>query len=158
MRENRPMLRSHVVKLAAAVLLMLAGVRSSPAFAGKKKDAAAPPRNRSRGPQSGVFRHPQDRVAESAGHRAHPVPRNVHRPKDRLDSLSTSKTEARKQKWMDRLAGTKPAADQIDMSKLPFQLDPHLWRGRRFQEARSTPPTRASAPSSSSTRKPKMSR
>lgn len=32
------------------------------------------------------------------------------------------KKEQKKQKWMDRLAGTKPVADQIDYSKLPFQL------------------------------------
>jgi len=32
------------------------------------------------------------------------------------------KQEKPKQKWMDRLAGTKPASEQIDMSKIPFQL------------------------------------
>ena len=32
------------------------------------------------------------------------------------------KNEKPKQKWMDRLAGTKPTAEQVDMSKIPFQL------------------------------------
>ncbi|MGD0790688.1 MAG: SMP-30/gluconolactonase/LRE family protein [Terriglobales bacterium] len=36
--------------------------------------------------------------------------------------LFNKKKEKKKQKWMDRLAGTKPVADQVDLSKLPFQL------------------------------------
>ena len=36
--------------------------------------------------------------------------------------LFNKKKEKKKEKWMDRLAGTKPVADQIDYSKLPFQL------------------------------------
>ncbi|MGD0417454.1 MAG: SMP-30/gluconolactonase/LRE family protein [Terriglobales bacterium] len=36
--------------------------------------------------------------------------------------LFNKKKEEKKQKWMDRLAGTKPLADQYDLSKLPFQL------------------------------------
>ncbi len=37
-------------------------------------------------------------------------------------SMFDKKKQKPKQKWMDRLAGTKPPSEQIDMSKIPYQL------------------------------------
>jgi len=116
MRENRP--SSHINhRLTAAVLLTLALLPGA-ASAGKKKDAAAPT------PQL------QQRVMFDIRKIVWPNPPAIARIRflemytgQQIDwSALESNNKKPKQKWMDRLAGTKPAADQIDLSKIPFQL------------------------------------
>ena len=116
MRENRP--SSHINhRLTAAVLLTLALLPGA-AFAGKKKDASAP------APQL------QQRVMFDIRKIVWPNPPAIARIRflemytgQQIDwSALESNNKKPKQKWMDRLAGTKPAADQIDLSKIPFQL------------------------------------
>jgi len=114
MRENR---LHRVYEIVAPLLLMLLGL-TAPAFAGKKKAAAEP------APQLA------QRVAFDIRKIVWPNPPAVARIKflemytgQKIDWESfEKKNEKPKQKWMDRLAGTKPAADQVDMSKIPFQL------------------------------------
>jgi len=116
MRENRPGTRINR-QLTAAVVLTLA-LLPGPAFAGKKKDAAAP------GPQL------QQRVMFDIRKIVWPNPPAIARIRflemytgQQIDwTALESNNKKPKQKWMDRLAGTKPAADQIDFSKIPFQL------------------------------------
>jgi len=116
MRENRPnFLRTH--ELVAAVLLLL--VLAPAAFAGKKKAAPA------NAPQL------QKRVMFDIRKIVWPNPPAVARIKfmemytgQQIDwSQFESGNKKPKQKWMDRLAGTKPASDQIDWSKIPYQLN-----------------------------------
>jgi DNA-binding beta-propeller fold protein YncE len=117
MRENRPSIR-RTHKFSAAILLLLVLLPGA-AFAGKKKTAPA------NAPQL------QKRVMFDIRKIVWPNPPAVARIKflemytgQQIDwsQFETGNKKA-KQKWMDRLAGTKPAGDQIDWNKIPYQLN-----------------------------------
>jgi len=109
---------AQVAKSAAALVILLAALLPHAAFAGKKKAAEDP---KSDTPK---------RVAFDIRKIVWPNPPAIARVKflemytgQKIDwSQFDKKQEKSKQKWMDRLAGTKPQADQIDYSKIPFQL------------------------------------
>src|SRR5579863_7664693 len=103
----------------AVAIILAVGILCTTALADKKKKAAAPA-----GPQ------PEKRVAFDIRKIVWPNPPAIARIKfvelytgQPIDWGTFDKTkEKSKQKWMDRLAGTQPAADQVDMNKIPFQL------------------------------------
>lgn len=108
----------HTIWAALAALLVLAIALAPSAYAQKKskKDAAAP--------------NPvKERLAFDINKIVWPNPPAVARIRftqlftgQKIDwAAYDNKKKPPKQKWMDRLAGTKPATD-IDLDKLPFQL------------------------------------
>jgi DNA-binding beta-propeller fold protein YncE len=105
-------------KLFAMVVLVLALFSGAP-LAGKKKQAAA----NTPGPG-------QQRLQFDIRKIVWPNPPAIARIRfldmytgQKIDwSMFDKKKEKTRQKWMDRLAGNKPPSEQIDLSKLPYQL------------------------------------
>jgi len=103
--------------IVAVVFLAILALSPRPAFGGKKKDLASAAETK------------QARVAFDIDKIVWPNPPAVARIRfqqiftgQKIDWAAFDKGKQKpKQKWMDRLAGTKPDS-QIDMSKIPFQL------------------------------------
>jgi DNA-binding beta-propeller fold protein YncE len=112
---------SHRAKFISAPILLLILLLPLIAFAEKKKPAPAP--EVKLGDQRTIAHFDISKLVW-------PNPPAIPRIRflelytgQKIDpDLFDKKKEQKKQKWMDRLAGTKPAADQVDLNKLPFQL------------------------------------
>ena len=110
-------------KLSAAIiaLLLLAFACAGPAYAGKKKDPA-PAEQPKLGDQRSKGYFDTSKIVW-------PNPPAIARIRfvdlftgEKIDpNLFSKKTEKPKQKWMDRLAGSRPV-DEIKVKELPFQL------------------------------------
>jgi DNA-binding beta-propeller fold protein YncE len=109
---------AHFTKLSVLLVILLALLLPHAARAGKKKDAAEAPADKSK-----------QRLTFDVRKIVWPNPPAIARIKflelytgEKIDwAAYDKKNQKPKQRWMDRLAGTKPT-DQVDMSKLPFQL------------------------------------
>ena len=105
--------------LQFAAVLMLATVRPLRPRSCRQEKARGS--HRTAAAKASGLRYPQDCLAQSPGDRPHQVLEIYTGQPIDWSAFDKSK-EKSKQKWMDRLAGNQPQADQVDLNKIPYQL------------------------------------